>query len=86
MINVQHSIVSEEQFPYQTLPGQELEAYASIRYSTLSIDRAGFSSLLADFFGKTMKRHQPFFAHRKDTSFLEILSAIDQEYALPQGN
>lgn len=63
MINVQHSIVSEEQFPYQTLPSQELEAYASIRYSTLSIDRADFSSLLADFFVKTMERHQLFLVY-----------------------
>jgi ribosomal protein S6E (S10) len=63
MINVQHSTVNEEHFPYRTLSSQGLEAYASIRYSTLSIDRADFSSLLADFFSKTMKSHQLYFAY-----------------------
>jgi hypothetical protein len=63
MINVQHSIVNEEQFPYQTLPNQRLEGYEHIHYSALSIDLAGFSSLLADFFVKTMETHQLFFVY-----------------------
>jgi len=63
MINVQHSIVNEEQFPYQTQPAQGLQAYELIHYSALDMARADFSSLLDTLFNKALESHQLFFVY-----------------------
>lgn len=63
MINVQHNIVNEEQFPYLKLPTQGLERYEHTRYSALRIDHADFSALLYTLFNKILETHQPYFVY-----------------------
>ena len=66
MIEVQHSQVNEEQFPYQPLssPTSEgLESYERIQYSASSLERDEFHALLSALFHKTLETHQLFFVY-----------------------
>ncbi|NBC05634.1 MAG: hypothetical protein GVY26_00395 [Bacteroidetes bacterium] len=61
MIEVQHSVVNEEQFPYRTPSNPELEAYECIHYRASSIEHQDFFSLLSSLLHKTLKNYQLYF-------------------------